>query len=693
MLRMGQAYATGNGIEHNPVESLKWYTLAERELRARERDASDEQRQSDGEMITQVIKGKLELLRTMTDQQKEEASGLIRGWSWSSRSAEEEADKEDPFEGLITADSKITAVTVYSNRAKITRIAEVEVPAGKQTVVFKDMPALLVADSLRVSGESKAKVTFGAVSSKRVMLKDFAVPRERGLSAKIEKLEDEIALIGNEQRALQAQRKFLENIGDTASLRANEEIAEINLKPEQWIGASIAIHDSMAALLRKSLESDWRIRELRQEIDRLRGENRQSKTGQRSILAVIIPLETDKKARLTIELNYQILNATWNPVYDARLSSKDKASLQLIQYGVVHQATGEDWKDVVLTLSTAQPQRSTSLPDLRTMWLDAYERRSEEYITSRMSIGGGRSLKATPSGGTEDEAYRRAVEEENRRQAMEAARRGASAIPVPIGKAMEETLSVPPSMTQQAANPLQEWRQKAEARRLSLEETPQQAQFRPAAIETGGFVSEYGIPGPATVPSDGTEARLMVGTFDTESKIRIHVKPQVSADAFLVAEIRLKGDAPILPGQVNLFRDDAYAGQSKIALLRPGEDYNLYFGVDDQVAVKRKTLKDTSKEEGLITRDSIIERVFVTELQNLHAAPVEIVLEETMPVPRNEKIKVEVAKNATTPGYRADVRNTKGLLGWEFALEPKEKKELKLGWSVNWPKDHSLTGL
>ena len=53
-----------------------------------------------------------------------------------------------------------------------------------------------------------------------------------------------------------------------------------------------------------------------------------------------------------------------------------------------------------------------------------------------------------------------------------------------------------------STDPLAEWRQKAEARRLSLE-----ADFTPAQINTGGFVTEYKISGPARVRKRKLEAR------------------------------------------------------------------------------------------------------------------------------------------------------------------------------------------
>lgn len=43
--------------------------------------------------------------------------------------------------------------------------------------------------------------------------------------------------------------------------------------------------------------------------------------------------------------------------------------------------------------------------------------------------------------------------------------------------------------------------------------------------------------------------------------------------------------------------------------------------------------------------------------------------------------------------YKKDDDNIKGLIRWQFEMKPKEKKEIKLGWTVNWPKDHKLMGL
>jgi len=548
----------------------------------------------------------------------------------------------------LTAKSDINAVTVYSNRAKVTRTADIKLPKGAHTISFKNLPANILTDSLRANGEADVVVKIGALAHKRVISRDLTSEREKELNDKILKLQDQVKILNTEKDALQTQKNFLKNIGKQASLRTNEDIAEIKLNPEEWAKAAKSLHSGMSETMQARVQMDFKIRDLNKDIQKLQRELNQSRTGQRSTYEVKIPIETDTATTLTVALDYQVPNASWQPIYDARLSTDGKGKLDLIQYGSVRQRTGEDWSDVDLTLSTAQPQRGSSLPDLTPMWVNAYSTKSRGGFA-----GGAGHLAHTQIGHLE---Y------------------GASNM---------------------AAAPARSYKKARLMEMDALEATPikQEAQFVAAQINTGGFVSEYKVLGPSSILTDGTETKLMVGAFETETLIQVHIKPQISTEAFLVAKSKLKGEAPILPGRVSLFRDGAFVGKSSFPLLRPNEEHGLYFGIDDQVSVKRRTLKDKRSESGLIVKDNTLSRNFVTEIQNLHKTPVEIVVKETIPSSKNEKVVVSIDNKKTTAGFETDVANIKGMLRWTFNMDTKAKKDLKLGWDLTWPADHQINGL
>lgn len=549
-----------------------------------------------------------------------------------------------PFSAVadeIMAESKVTKATVYTDRATVTREAVVSLPAGTHTVSFTGLPAFLFPESLRTEGTAAgANVTFGAIVSKKVMGTKLSADRAAEIAAKIDSLQDQRRLLESEKQSLSAKKQFLTTLTTQAGLRAGEDIAEFNLKPDQWIGAAQAIYSGLQDSLTAEVGIDTKLREMDRELDKLKNDLNQLNATQYETFEVGIPLESSQATQLTITLDYQVPNASWRPLYDARLNT-ESGKLDLIQYGAVNQSTGEDWSGIKLSLSTAQPQRGTSLPDLPPFWLDlfrgGYGGVARNMVTDKMlfNVDG-----------------------------------GAAPAPAMMAKmAMEESDSA-------VASP-----------------PPLPAEFAGAKIETGGFVSEYKITGPASVKADGTETKLMVGPFTTESQIKIHIKPQISTDAFLVAETKLKGENPILSGQVSLFRDGAYVGESSLPLLRPEESHALFFGTDDQVSVKRKVLQDKKSEAGMIVRDNTLERSFVTEIQNLHSKKMDLVVEETTPTSRNEKIQTEILADQTTTGFVEDSKNIKGLLRWDFPMDPKAKKDLKLGWKVSWPKDDSLSGL
>lgn len=535
----------------------------------------------------------------------------------------------------VETESKLRAVTVYSNRAMLTRQAIIEIPAGAHTVIFKNLPASLLPDSLRAEGKAAASVKFGALTNRMVMSADLIAPKEKELNDQLELLQDQRRAIESDKQALSIKQNFLTTLSQQGALRTQEDIAEINLKPDQWDAAAKAIYIGIADTMKAQLEQDILLRGIDKQVMKIQNEINQLHTGQRSAYEVRLPLESAAATTLTVDISYQLPDASWTPLYDARLNTKAQ-KLELVQYGAVRQNTGEDWNGVALTLSTAQPQRGAGLPELGTMWVGLYQ---AVLNKARFNVDGG-------------------------------------AVSGTIGSNI-----APPMEMAQDAMP-------------AAAPVPQKvAQFSAAIIETGGFVSEYKIPGPSTVTADGTESKLMIGTFDTTNEIRIQARPQISSEAYLVGHMTLKGEAPILPGPVSLFRDGAYVGQSALPLLRPGQINDLSFGVDDQVSVRRRVMKDENSEAGVLSRDSVLERNYLTEIENLHSKPVTIVVFEAIPVAQDKQITVQLLPDLTTQGYIENPDNVKGILRWAVPVEPKKKTEVKLGWRISWPKGQSLSGL
>lgn len=537
----------------------------------------------------------------------------------------------------IVAQSHVSAVTVFADRATVTRTAQIDLPKGANTVVFEGLPETLFSDSLRTEGESQADVVLGALESKTVSSAELAAPRERELNTKLQSLQDQRALVVADQGALQQKQTFLQTLGQQGALRSKENIAAIDLKPEQWTGAANALSASVSDTLRALAGKDVELRNLDEQIAAVEQDLSQLQTGAHSSVEVRIPVESNAAAKLSVRVSYQVPNAAWAPIYDARLETAS-GKLSLVQYGEVRQNTGEDWSNVKLTLSTAQPARGAALPALDPMWVNLYA----PYAARRLST----------------------MEFDKARSNMA----GQVAAPMAADAMMEMAVAAPaPAM--------------------------KAASFVAATLNAGGYVTEYGIAGTSTVLADGTARKVMVGGLDVSSELVAKIKPQVASSAFLVAVTKLGGEAPLLPGSASLFRDGAFIGSAQLPMLRPGEETDLGFGVDDQIVVKPRLVKDESGEAGVITKDSTRIRQSLLEVQNLHRTPVKVAVLQTVPAPQDEKITFALDKEYTTPGYTENVDHITGQLRWISTLAPQQKWDVKLGWTLSWPKDSQINGL
>ncbi|MEZ0262846.1 MAG: mucoidy inhibitor MuiA family protein [Alphaproteobacteria bacterium] len=556
--------------------------------------------------------------------------------------------QEEPFADSIVAESTISDVTVFDDRAKVTRTAVVDVPAGAQSILFKGLPEALSLDSLRVDGTADGDVKFGAIASKKIAKPISFTEEEKVLIPKMEELEVQMQNLQAEKAAREAQGRYLSAVSPDKQT-GNGGKADT----AQLIAIGKSLRDGMSDVYKSFVQLDARERALTTDLESLRNEFLSRNKFPGSIYYVQVPVDAGKGAKIRINLTYQVNNAAWEPLYDIHLDSKSNKAV-VTQYGLVRQVTGEDWKGVKMTLSTAKAVSYGRPADINPKWIDI--RPLAPVVVAK--------------GGSDDPLTEWRQKTEAKRWAMEQ-----EAVLDGANEAPEVVPMVQPIHPQ----PTVRW----DYRRAS---------FQPAQIDAGGFVSEYKIAVPSTILSEGGDVRLMVGESAIEGELQVLVRPERDARAFIVFRSKLQGQSPLYPGTASLFRDGSYAGQVRLPLVRPGQLQSIYFGVDDRVSVRQNTVRNEQQESGFVSPDNVVEREFVTEIENFHETPIKLVVEQAVPASKNEKLVLDISKEKTTQGYTADTENKKGLLQWNLEVPAQSKQELKLSWKLSWPKDFVLSG-
>ncbi len=261
-----------------------------------------------------------------------------------------------------TAESDISRVTVFLNRAQVTRQVKAHAEAGKNTVVVRGLPAALDPQSIQVRVQGKAALL--GVAHRHSFINELLLPPE------LKKLKDSINFYNRQLTLEQQNREVLDK--EEKMLLANQRIGgtDQNLTVNELKAMADYFRSRLTEITLLRLKADEKTAWLKERLEKLnRQYNAQNELYKRNTSEVVISLLTEKAGYAEMELSYMVNNAGWQPVYDIRALNTD-GPVQLHYKAQVHQSTGEDWKQVKLKLSTANPVLGGIKPELDVWYLD-----------------------------------------------------------------------------------------------------------------------------------------------------------------------------------------------------------------------------------------------------------------------------------------------------------------------------------
>jgi uncharacterized protein (TIGR02231 family) len=536
----------------------------------------------------------------------------------------------------VPTTSTVDSVTVFLSGAEVTRLAKVHLDKGEHTVVIGDVPASAVPGSIRVEGKATGRLDIGSVDTARKLLQraesQAADLRRKEIEDQIEKLQDQRAEAEAEAQAAETQKALVTNLAQLPTRPVTLPAPGATATGEDWQKILSLIVEASGAAGKLALDAQQKTRELDRKITDLRNQLASlapAKTEQTEVtvhLVALSPLDAD------LSIRYQVPDAHWAPIYDARLQTGTKTEppkLNLARRAAITQRSGENWEGVVLRLSTARPSDGTSAPAIDTQIVD-YEPEVKPVAAAPPTAGVSRSKRAMSAEGEADMA---------------------------AGLA--------------AAAPEQ----------VNAEETV-------ARLESAPFEALFDVPGRVTVKGNGEAKRVLLVSEEIEPTLSSRSVPKADANAYLYAKIKLAKGTPLLPGRIYLFRDGTFVGESDLPLLSPGEDHDLGFGLDDLVKVKHAVIEEKRGETGLISTSHVDSRNFRVSIKNLHERSIDIMILDRVPVARNDEIKVEYTGRVSPTTMNVD--NKRGVMAFEAKLEPDEEKVLEYGYRISWPASKSI---
>ena len=536
----------------------------------------------------------------------------------------------------VPASAAIESVTLYPGRASVTRVARPALRPGLWLLRFDDLPPTIQPDTLeaRTSSGRVLAVDFSA----RATADRSGTPEAKALDAEIKALEAKVALNADAAAALESERKLIDMVtlrtGNDATKEGGTDKLDLAVLDRQmtWVREQRArVGTSLREL---GLERE----ELGRQLDAARA-RRAELGGGRTTQGADVLVALTEAGTPEVELTYLVRNAGWQPVYAVR--AMPAAGTASVDYeALIMQATGENWNEVALTLSTAQPTKAATPPSVDPWSVDV-------WVPPPVSIAA--------EAGSADRVYSKA-------------RRGTAAAPgapEPMALAMADASA-------------------ADARAAELAE-----RFSAdASVGGDGPAMNFSIVRPVTAPSDAAvRTRARIATVEGPATFVYQTQPLVTEGAFLRGAIVNGSAYQMLPGRATIFVGADYIGSADFAGAAPKQSFDVFFGTDPAVTVKRELLGRDQAQSGLFGGGLDTTWNYRGSIINGTGREISIEWIDRMPVSRSDKIQVSLPQSSaplsTNAAYVASDK-PRGILRWDLKVPPSAAgaQPFTLTWKV-----------
>ncbi len=428
---------------------------------------------------------------------------------------------------LTTVDTAITKVTVYTDRALITRQGNIQLTGTETKLVIEKLPMTIDPESIRVNGRGQAAVKILGVNGERRL---FTQP----VNDKIAEVTAQIEALTVEQQQLQTQIATVQMQSDfVIGLQQKTEETFSNGLAKQKVSLVEAL-DFIDTIGHKFTEYSTLIANYRQQHQELEKQlqvyrsrlNSFSNPQATESYQIVVDMESAAAGQFQLEVSYVAKRASWQPLYDLRIDTTSR-QLHLTYLAEITQRTGEDWTNVALNLSTAQPSLGTLPPQLNPWYVDWPQ----------------------PV----------AVAESMRRRS-----------PAPASSSLVQMASEDTYVSDEAID----------ADNV-VATTNRQGGVVTFQLAGGGNIPNDGSPHKATIFRQELPCQLNY----------IAMPSLVSFTYLRARVQNPNEGATLLPGIANIFRDEIFVGTTKLKNIAPGQDFQLNLGIDESITIDRQLVE------------------------------------------------------------------------------------------------------
>jgi hypothetical protein len=571
----------------------------------------------------------------------------------------EAVEKEKPAEeepAPKSAENHVTDVTVYQGTALVTR--EVAVPEGKgiREVVVTPLPSQSIEGSLYTEGGEAIHVLSTRYRSRAV--KEDTRAEVRAKEEEIKTLQTEAQRIQKEIQISKQNSEFLQKLENFTSATMQGLAEKGMLNGETTIALSKYVIETRGTTGASEVTHEQALQKNAEDLAFAQRQLAELSAGSsRTEIDAVIVVDKAEAAAGTVRLHYLVNAATWRPQYRIRAETdQDPVSLEYL--GAIEQQTGEDWNDVHITLSTAQPSLNATVPDLTALDLAVTEiEEGEGFSFDQPSgvMGGMGGGMGGMGGGMAGMGNGGSLEQSLASQASTFRGQAQQALIGNDVKTGGEFLNQAAALDQTNELLAPGGEEKAKA----------------GAGEAGAAPTvTHHLSGKLNIPSRRDPLLVEVAKQEMKAEFFAKAVPVLSPRVYRMAKLANSGESVLLPGEATMYVGSDFVGRMTMPLVAVGEPFTVGFGVDPQLQVGRRLVKKTRSIQG---GNQVHNYEFRITLRSFKNVPVQFQVWDRLPKADAENVAVSLSTTTTdlsTDTIYERTARADNILRWDVSVPP-----------------------
>ncbi len=513
----------------------------------------------------------------------------------------------------------IESVRIFLRGGEIIRTSKTTLSQGKHKLIFTGLSSNINASSIQISTDG-GEVNILSTTSKINFLKEDKKtnPRILVLKDSLEIIDDAYQALGNQLAAFQQEKKVLESNYVLSGKEKPVDFEQLKNTATYFRVRFLAINTEITAITKKKTKLQTQKSKIQHQLTELNA-------GRRPTSEVYLVVDCKRSSTTEFRLRYVVQNAGWSPIYD--LTVQDLSEPMKIKYrALAFNNTGTDWENVDVTLSTADPYQTATLPVLNPWHI---RQNAPQRILYEQGI----------LNSTQNNVY------------------------------------------------IQKDKRKAEAYAYEKNQNTQLqegANIRFEEIEISELSNDFEITDRHSIPSDSKPYSIAIYEKDLKANYKHYSVPKMDKDAFLIGQVTGWEDLDLIPGPMNIYYDKSFIGVAQLDTRNLNDTLNLSLGRDPKVLVKRIKMKELTKKQFLQNKKKMTVAYKMT-VKNNRDQPISLELLDQIPLSNVKEIDIDV-KNISGAEY---FDNT-GKLTWDLELKPGESKTVEFSFSITYPKNMEI---